>query len=203
MAMIDYGTIVVRNGVIQNAGEMFMKISDRGCDIPETIEAVDSSDKKDFGVSGEYFAYAGDLEFLMCFYKREALIVVKNKVAGFLCFGEAGNVWYNTNKFYIPTKSPFERFFNLFKSGIDVVVENIDHEMQKNVWGSGYVDKYYNDKYHISFDYKGDRYDIYTGYGIDNNLEVYNRIKFDSYGYTETERRVLDEVFGIRGNDDE
>lgn len=38
MATIDYGTILVRDGIIQNRDQRFMEKSDLGCDIPDKLE---------------------------------------------------------------------------------------------------------------------------------------------------------------------
>lgn len=178
MAMIDYGSLLVRNGKLMNLGEMFMEKTDRGCDIPEPF-------------NGEFFVYAGDEDFMLCFYKSRVAVLINGKLAGDVWIGSCDGYCCRVESKIIYTKLPYEKRLGIFGSGIDVTFECIDHE--------GFVTDLgtftYSGKYKVSWAYKGDNYICYTGYGIDPQQSVYDRIKDNSYGYTETEIAELDRVF--------
>lgn len=54
MAMIDYGTILVRDGIIQNRDKMFMEETDLGCDIWEQVDSGDEINYKKRAVGKPY-----------------------------------------------------------------------------------------------------------------------------------------------------
>jgi hypothetical protein len=180
MAMIDYGTILVRDGIIQNRDQMFMEKTDLGCDIPDKLAFRGDPDRVAF-VNGDFFAYAGDMDFMLCFYKYRVL-VISNGIY-------VGDVWIMDN-----IKPPYEKRLNLFGSGVDVTFECIDHKGRVNEYWNRYE---YPTKYKVSWKYKGHKYVAYTGYGIDPKQSVYDRIKTgdNGYDYTEAEIAELDRVF--------
>jgi hypothetical protein len=180
MAMLDYGTILVRDGIIQNRDQMFMEKTDLGCDIPDKLALRGDPDRVAF-ISGDFFAYAGDMDFMLCFYKYRVL-VISNSIY-------VGDVWIMDD-----IKPPYEKRLDLFGSGIDVTFECIDHKGRVNEYWNQYE---YPTKYKVSWEYKGHKYVAYTGYGIDPKQSVYDMIKTgdNSYDYTETEIAELDRVF--------
>lgn len=186
MASIDYGTVLVKNGELIDTKEV-MKRTDMGIPFDRIVSNIVNDHNVDFSGS----VIIGDEDFCITFWKTHATIIICGHVCGQIWYGRASS--FASNDFHISTKAPYERRFNVFNSGVDIIIESIDPAGCMD--DCGY--RYYSDKYHIYFEYKGNRYDIYTGYGIDADVDVYNDIKFDHYGYTETERCVLDKVFGI------
>jgi hypothetical protein len=180
MAMIDYGTILVRDGLIQNRDQMFMEKTDLGCDIPDKLALRGDQDRVAF-ISGDFFVYAGDMDFMLCFYKYRVLVIFNGMYVG--------DVWITDD-----IKPPYEKRLNLFGSGVDVIFECIDHKGQVNEYWNRYE---YPTKYKVSWEYKDHRYVAYTGYGIDPKQSVYDRIKTgdNGYDYTEAEIAELDRVF--------
>ena len=180
MAMIDYGTILVRDGIIQNRDQMLMEKTDLGCDIPDKLALRGDPDRVSF-IKGDFFAYAGDMDFMLCFYKYRVLVIFNGLYVG--------DVWITYD-----IKPPYEKRLNLFGSGIDVIFECIDHKGRVNEYWNRYE---YPTKYKVSWEYKGHKYVAYTGYGIDSKQSVYDRIKTgdNSYDYTKTEIEEPDRVF--------
>lgn len=190
MASIDYGTILVKNGTLIDTTRS-MKSTDLGVSFDEIMRNIDYNGHT--GVDAGGSVIVGDDEFCITFWKTHATIIMNHKVCGQIWFGRCGCFGFTQDEFHITTKAPWEKILNIFNSGTDIIIECIDHNIRQDKYGI----KYYSDRYHVQFEYKGNTYDIYTGYGIDSRIEVYNRIKFSAYGYTEKEREVLDNVFGI------
>ena len=46
-----------------------------------------------------------------------------------------------------------------------------------------------------TWDYNGNHYEVIFGYGIDPNKDVWNRIKLDSYDFSDVERQIIDGWF--------
>ena len=76
MALIDYGAVLIKNGIFINDGLMFMDMEKSvGCKID--------------GMDEMYFVYAGDKEFIVAAYKM-TLRVASN--------GELGPMWFTTRR---------------------------------------------------------------------------------------------------------
>lgn len=191
MAMIDYGTILVRNDKIMNYGQFFMDgVTDRGSKIPDELDCPWSRVGKIL-INGNYYACAGDNNFMLCFYKTYFTAIVKGEAKGNVWLGQAGS-WNGTrsDEYSFVTKNPYEKIFNLFGCGVMISCTCLDPNIR--VYESY---KAYSRRFKVSFIYNGDRYDIYTGYGIDSKEEVYEKIKFTAYDFSDNERDILDEVF--------
>ena len=79
MAMIDYGAILRVDGKFINKNKgMFMETSDTGYKPPE--EAIYTRYDEVIKIKNNYFVYAGDENFLVCFYKTVIVIVSNGKV---------------------------------------------------------------------------------------------------------------------------
>ena len=59
----------------------------------------------------------------------------------------------------------------------------------------GRYDKYRTQRWLATWDYNGNHYEVIFGYGIDPNEKVWNDIKFDSYDFTNIERKIIDGWF--------
>lgn len=110
MAMIDYGTILVRDGVIVNKGKMFMDESDTGF----KTELTDN-----------YFAVAGDENLTMCFYKYNVAVYCEGRLICSLWLGYAGID--NDGKTMGTLRD--EKFFDIGGSGCDIHVKAIDQNI--------------------------------------------------------------------------
>lgn len=127
---------------------------------PETSEYIDckgNSFKSGDHIKGNFFAYIGDEDFTIAFYKNSCKIMI-NKLP-------AGSIWCN---YEVSEKESSDGYSNIIK------------HMSK-VWE---FDKY---KIHVktidprvhlaSFCYKEDQYHVIYGYGIDPTLRVWNKVK--------------------------
>ena len=193
MSAIDYGTIVTRNGEFVNVSTHFMKKTDLGFDIPKCVAGTNME------ICGNYFAYVGNPNDIMfCFYKHIVDVIQNNTYMGRIYIGESGsfNILATENRMFL-TKSPYEKIFNVFGTGVTMTFECIDKNIQH--YNNGYWDEtFYTQKFKVSFEYAGNNYVVYTGYGIDTDPNVYKDItESGAYDYTETEIEELNKVFGI------
>ena len=193
MATIDYGTIVTRNGEFVNVSTRFMEKTDLGFDIPKCVVGTNME------VCGNYFAYVGNPNDIMfCFYKHIVDVIQNNTYMGRIYIGEAGsfNILATENRMFL-TKSPYEKIFNVFGTGVTMTFECVDKNIQH--YNNGYWDEtFYTQKFKVSFEYAGNNYVVYTGYGIDTDPNVYKDItESGAYDYTETEIEELNKVFGL------
>ena len=79
MAMVDYGAILKVDGKIIN-DSLFMEITDTGTIPPEKVH--DDRYNCDINIAGNYFAYGGDKDFMMVFYKCWFFGITQEKIIG-------------------------------------------------------------------------------------------------------------------------
>ena len=218
MAMIDYGALLRVDGKLINEGEMFMDASDTGyiC-----VKAYYPKKKEDFTINGNYLVYAGDEELLLCFYKCLCLVISKNKV-----IKSIWKTPFASETFFLPNNVNLKISHLDRELKIEPLIweTNFDDYM-KETWGELYTEdpdremwkyerrwfrkmmskahihknisyKYRSNRYLAEWDYKGKHYEVIFGYGIDSDKECWNRIKNNSYGFSDAERKVIDEWFG-------
>ena len=177
MATRDYGGILVKNGKIFNNDDRFMMTTDLGYQLPDGVNS---------------YAAAGDEKFAVAVWKANLYVIINGKVAHAIWLNQAtaNNADYPRT---ILAKPPYEKFINIGGSGVDLTVEQIDKEYEVTKYGAEY-----RDKYHVHFTYAGNIYDIYFGYGVDNDVSVYSDIiANDAFDYSETERDVFNRIFGL------
>lgn len=177
MATVDYGGILVKNGKIFQNDDWSMMETDLGYQLPEGVNS---------------YACAGDEKFAVAVWKANLYVIINGKVAHKIWLNQATakNVNYPNDML---AKPPYEKFINIGGSGVDLTVEQIDKEYEVTKYGAEY-----RDKYHVHFTYAGNVYDIYFGYGVDNNVSVYSDlIENDVFDYSETEREVFNRIFGL------
>lgn len=177
MATVDYGGILVKNGKIFNTDTPFMETTDLGYFLPT-------------GAHG--YAAAGDEKFSVSVWKANIFVIINGEIAHKIWLNQATakNVNYPSDML---AKPPYEKFINIGGSGVDLIVEQIDKEYEVTKYGAEY-----RDKYHVHFTYAGNIYDLYFGYGVDNNVSVYsNIIANDRFDYSDTEREVFNRIFGL------
>ena len=251
MGMIDYGTLVKKNGKIINAGTMFMDKSDIGV-MPEedAYEDISNPDTR-HEIAEDYFAYIGDEELMICFYKMCMTFVSGNQYLGSIVMGNPHCSRYDDK--YTRYALFNENLFNPFNCGIDVQFMTLSGdaiykvEMERDIvdvwdWRTGDVTeaksywkmikdayglsdvrdfrnrKYFNkmcknirrckkidenwyqrhfatttvsDRYYVVFEYKGNTYEIVTGYGVDWNLDFYTEENMTRLGYTGMEQEFM------------
>lgn len=127
MGMIDYGTLVKVNGKIINEGIMFMEKSDLG--IIPVDSAYDEYNPGDVQlIRDKYFAYAGDEELMICFYKNLMTFVSGDKYLGCVSMGQPWHEKYDSKNMRYGLFN--EKLFNPFNCGIDVRFESLDPNIQ-------------------------------------------------------------------------
>ena len=251
MAMIDYGTLVKVNGKIINEGIMFMEKSDMGV-VPIEYSYEDPSDTETgHRIGEEYFAYVGDSDLMLCFFKDRITFISDIKYLGTIYMGKP---WYDKYCSKYTRHGLFnEKLFNPFNCGIDVRFETLSSdaiyriEAERDIvdvwdWRTGNVTeaksywkiikdayglsdvrnsknrKYFNkmrknirrckriddnfcqrhfatttmsDRFYVTFQYKGNTYELVTGYGVDWNLDFYTEDNMTRFGYTEMEQEFM------------
>jgi hypothetical protein len=177
MATRDYGGILVKNGKIFQNDDWSMMTTDLGYQLPEGVNS---------------YAAAGDEKFAVAVWKANLYVIINGKVAHTIWLNQttANNTDYPRT---ILAKPPYEKFINIGGSGVDLTVEQIDKEYEVTKYGAEY-----RDKYHVHFTYSGNVYDIYFGYGVDNNVSIYSDlIANDLFDYSKTERETFNRIFGL------
>ena len=182
MAMIDYGAILTRDGFLVST-ERFMESTDMGF-------------KDDF--TEDYFVCAGDEKFTIGFYKMYATVRFVDEQISFMC----GSWFDNKAQALKTTTTECQYILNMYDDGVKE-----DSYVSENVLNSGVsitferIDKdSKNNKFKATFTYKDHNYVAYFGYGIDNDVEVFECLVNDSnrpYGYTNTVIEVLREVYKL------
>ena len=175
MAMIEYGSVVKKNGKIIQT-EMFM---DMKKELGFVINSIKQSYKETIfdeeykrtpnhndykqRIDGNYFSYVGDLSLLVCVYKCGIVIIDNGKI-----IKKVENLDDNACL-------PYRRMSLEFKVK-DVVfkLKRLNEE---------------SNRYKLRFIYKGDTYEILYGYGVDINSEIW-------YEPSRKERRYISKWFG-------
>ena len=189
MAMIDYGAVVIKNGKVINKNMFFMnmleavgwvdkrRIRHEDCDVltdPDLMIAqsncehcsrakfrvFDDGEKipiedchgeplpdKTPRIDHNYFAYVGDQHFTVAFYKYTSIILVDK--------AEKKYMWCLEDATHRKHKS--KRFEC---GGVNIHMKEIS-----------------DDVYHMSFQYKGDFYNIIYGCGIDSSPKIWHKVK--------------------------
>ena len=151
MAMMDYGAIVFKNGKLIST-DMFTDMIDMVGweDTEDDIYHNYNTDKNEqLKLKGNYFAYIGDADCTVAFYKTGMRIVEKFEDE-FLNDYE----WFN-NAYY--TWSKWSRW--------------VKGNNMKVTRRNGY--------YVFKWKYKGDKYKVYFGYGVD--LYSYKKYRIVNY----------------------
>lgn len=179
MAMIDYGSVVKKNGkIIQN--KMFM-------DMKETVGFVIDKEltfksmyrkqlyDEDYNIIGykdkeqirtvipnnNFFSYIGDKELLILVYK------------GTLIFISNGEIIKIQNDLWLDYDLPYEL------QKLEFTLNNVDFKIKR---------LFNQNRYKLRFTYKEDLYEVLYGYGVDINKEYW-------YDVSPRERRYINKWF--------
>ena len=145
MAMMDYGAIAFKNGKLLSK-EMFGDMKEMvGWEDTEADVYHDYSANKDkpLNLKGEYFAYVGDSDCTLAFYKTGIVVVRKYEDGTFERYCE----WVNSTYY---TWSKWKYYVGNFNDKYSEVIVT-----KRN----GYLV--------CKWKYKGDKYKVYFGYGVD------------------------------------
>lgn len=208
MAFIDYGALLRVNGkFINKNSNLFMDCSDTGyiCDKATYFDTYENKER-DAHIKGNYYVYAGDENFLLCFYKGYFYVIHNNKIIHAISYNKfLSEIFYFDN---LPSIKVEHLNKNFIKKYYDKPNED-DKKWLFNYYGKkrGLLKlknwiknsrKYYKEltsRWKATWDYNGSHYEVIYGYGIDPDEKVWNDIKFDHYEFTDVEREIIDEWF--------
>lgn len=158
MAMIDYGSIVKKNGVIIQK-DMFMDMKEAVGFTIEELEYSYTTNQYDedynvigqkqctetIKINGDYFSYIGDKELLICIYKGALVFISNNRIIKI-----QRDLWLD-----------YEIPYELQK--LEFNINNIDFKIKRLAKDEN--------RYKLRFIYKGDIYEVLYGYGVDVNKD--------------------------------
>lgn len=147
MAMIDYGSVVKKNGkIIQK--EMFMDMKEAvGFEIDSLQEGIEGKTL----IDGDWFSYMGDEELLVCTYKTQVLIVSNNEIKKHVWYGTLDGNW----------RLPFPKY-------------QLQFEVNGTKF---HIKKLFNqNRYKLRFEYKNDLYECLYGYGVDVDKNIWYNV---------------------------
>ena len=153
MAMIDYGAIVWKDGKLIST-DMFTPMEDM-------VGWSDKDDDKEFKLNGNCFAYIGDKDFTVGFYKSTMHVYRSNADKAFrdktFYFGsESYEGWRCWRKWY---------FIDSMDDSVEIIVRP----------------RRFHDYYICTMKYRGHKYKVAFGYGVD--LKYYKKTHIiDYYG---------------------
>ena len=204
MALIDYGALLKVNGkFINKNSDLFMSCSDTGY-VCKDVEYLDGA--KGY-IDGNYFVYAGDENFLIAFYKGIFCVVHNNKI-----------IYSDCNSTFISETLYFEGLPTLKIEHLDKELINEYPDPPDEYDIEWYYERYGKKKSQLklyrlaksrnriaykvrtfrwlaTWEYKGKKYEVIFGEGIDTNENVWNDIKYDHYGFTDVEREIINSWF--------
>ena len=211
MSAIDCGALLRVNGefINKNSG-LFMNCSDTGYVCDKATYFDKNKNKEDvMDINFNYYVYAGDKNFILCFYKGLMHVISNNRL---IC--SCWNIPFASETIYLDG-FPTVHVEHLDKEFQSDYYEHPD-EADKNYFiycygkkkgyskylrylkrnSKGYF-KYRTERWLATWEYNSKKYEVIFGYGIDPDEKVWERIKFDDdgYGFTDVERNIIDSWF--------
>ena len=221
MAMIDYGALLrVDDKLINKNTDMFMTASDTG----HVAKNIIDTDGVPRDVDGNYFVYAGDEHFCIAFYKGMYKVISDGRViysAWNIPFNSETHLFEGlptlkvsrlSKDFEIEKVSRGETWEEYVRehwigaTGKESVYHLSDGKNRLKLFrkslkryaylnrhgGLGKVRPY---RFLAEWEYKGKKYEVIFGYGIDNEEKTWNEIKDKAYGFRTEEVKVIDSWF--------
>lgn len=216
MAMVDYGVMIKKNGIFVNKNMDIFEMFEENPYIPETAVYKNNIVR----IDGNYFAYIGDNDLMLCFYKNYITIISNGQILDEFYLnddiqGEShiyNDVEINLNRLdktykYIMNENYGQTWADYVK---DIYIEATGNEklyeldngkrnykkflrIKKRICrDKGIIYKYLVNQFICTFTYKGDKYEVIFGSMIDAREKVYNQIK---NGYTPTVINIIDKWF--------
>ena len=211
MASLDYGALLKVNGnFINKNGDLFMGASDTGFIFNK---AFNPSLNEEIHVHGNYYVYAGDENLLLCFYKTTFTIISNGVV---VCNYSNYTNSFDKEEIYMDNLPVIkvERLSGVAREDISCMPETDGKERLIQRYGYSYgLLKWYREwksyernkrahsnmsktnRFKASWEYNGNKYEVIYGYGIDPSEMRWNKIKTDSYGFSEDEIELIDKWF--------
>ena len=150
MAMIDYGAIVFKNGKLMTH-DMFTPMKEAvGWEDDESM--VTTYGNEPLHLNGMYFAYIGDKEHTLAFYKEQMTEVC--------CLEDDEDIFISKDTEFFNNRYTWSRW--------------------KTIIGTEYCTvRPRNGYYVLHWKYKGDKYKVYFGYGVD--IDSYKKWRIVNY----------------------
>ena len=183
MAVIDYGCVVIKNGIVQNTYDFFMDMEKSVGWIDKDLKDITDTKQYEGVMNGNYMGYIGDKDLTICFYKcyervhlgfinleninipsiDEMLYMSNNKINDYHLSWDYE--WIND---YYYSESWISKKFKIEVPNYGIVDVNVKYiaPSVKMLWMT----------------YKGDHYRVIYGYGIDSNWKTWNKIKVKYLG---------------------
>lgn len=220
MAAIDYGALLRVNGKFVNKnGNLFMDASNTGYVLEKAKYEDTSIYNKDIDINGNFYVYAGDKDLLLTFYKG-CFHVISNGliiktvidlpfISETFCVGDISIKVSHLDP-NLQTEEDDDRWTwkeHVKHNWINATGEEKLCELVGGEWEYKkflkYVKKkarkkavsYRTQRWVAEWEYNSDKYEVVFGSGIDPCEEVWNDIKYDSYGFTEREIKIIDSWF--------
>lgn len=124
MAMFDYGYILLRDGKLIDCTNQHMFMDKSDVEVSPVDEAYDYYNKGHL-IGEEYFAYVGDENLMLCFYKTHIKLVRGDRVLGTIYCGQCNDKYPDDRNVYYSTLTN-ETLFNPFNCGIDIKINLLD-----------------------------------------------------------------------------
>ena len=215
IAYIDYGSLLRVNGeFINKNGDLFIDCSDTGYVCDKATYFDENKNKEDvMDINFNYYVYAGDKNFMLCFYKGLMHVISNNRL---IC--SRWNIPFASETIYLDG-FPTVHVQHLDKNIYIEPVESLGtwKDFVKQYWigatgdeklyelEGGYkrykrfrkmlkrnaryrrnpkrYDRYRTQRWLATWNYNGKKYEVIFGYGIDPDEKTWERIKFDDDGY--------------------
>lgn len=125
-------------------------------------------------INNEYFVYAGDSHFMLCFSGSDCDVISDNKFLKWIGLKE---------------DSIKEIFY--FENLPQVTIERTNKEKYVDIYG----DTYYRERFIATWEYNNHKYECIYGYGIKTNQKEWDNIKYKRYGFRKHEIEIIDKWF--------
>lgn len=213
MAAIDSGALLKVNGkFINKNGKLFTSISDLGFDLKKVQGELSDCIGDSFNVC------AGDEKLLLAFYRGYFYVISDGIVVQTVIYDPfiSENIYVNGVNIKVSHLEPtiqrekykhitWEKFVKSNwndATGKEKLseLENGTQQYKKFLRrikkSRRYREyKYRTDRWIVEWEYRGNKYEVIFGEGIDPDIEIWNRIKHDAYDFTEREVEIIDSWF--------
>lgn len=206
MLITDYGALLRVDGKFINKNhDVFDEFSDTGyiCD-----KAFYPKYNQEYDIKGNFFVYAGDENFLVCFRKTGFIVISKEKILLWeycypflketLYFDGLPNITIEQLEkgkvhFYC-TVDPFHKDICIYNYGKKKGILKY-HRIIKKIAKNRKLYFYYTRRFLVSWNYNGKKYEVIFGFGINPNKEVWDNDDRELYDFTDKEREIIDNWF--------
>lgn len=209
MSIMENGALLKVNGEFVNKNtDLFMDCSDTGYLCEKAIYFDKYANKNtEIGIDGNFYVYAGDENFMLCFYKGYFYVITHNKVilsAAYSPFLSETFYFDNLPSVTVERLDKSVRYEKRFLPD-DATLCKVYHTMGKKQLRQ-YIrilrkkqrrtmEMVRCTRWKAAWDYNGKHYEVIFGFGIDNREEVWNEVKLDSFDFSETEIKIIDAWF--------